>query len=218
MLTIGKDQLPQWLKLYFIMGSNNCRKDPLEVLQEAIEGGITLFQFREKGQDALTGASKFRLAKKMQELCKRNGVPFIVNDDVDLAIALDADGVHVGQDDESAEEVRDRIGNKIIGVSAHNREEAERAIAQGADYLGVGPIFPTQTKDDAKEAQGPEIIRSMRNDGIHLPIVGIGGITAHNAHSVMRAGADGISVISAISLAEDIGASARELKRILMQG
>lgn len=215
--TLQHEQLSQWLKLYFIMGSNNCTKDPLEVLEEAIEGGITLFQFREKGQGALTGASQFRLAKKMQALCKQKGIPFIVNDDIELAMALDADGVHVGQEDESAEEVRRRIRNKILGVSAHNWEEAQRAIAHGADYLGVGPIFNTQTKHDAKEAQGPEIIRAMRQQGIQLPIVGIGGITADNAGTVIQAGADGISIISAISLAEDPAASARELLGIVSQ-
>ncbi|MGD8190431.1 thiamine phosphate synthase [Brevibacillus ginsengisoli] len=217
MPTMQNEKLSEWLRLYFIMGSNNCAKDPLEVLEEAIEGGITLFQFREKGNGALTGASKFRLARKMQVLCKQKGIPFIVNDDVDLAVALEADGVHVGQDDESAEEVRHKMRNKILGVSAHNWEEAQRAVAHGADYLGVGPIFATQTKQDAKAAQGPEIIRSLRQQGIQLPIVGIGGITAENSGSVIEAGADGISVISAISSAEDPIANARELRRIVSQ-
>lgn len=210
--------LRQMLSVYFIMGSNNCQKDPIEVLEEAIQGGITLFQFREKGKGALTGASKFRLAKQMQAVCKQHNIPFIVNDDVELALALDADGVHVGQEDESAEEVRKRIGNKILGVSAHNLEEARQAVRQGADYLGVGPIFSTQTKEDAKAAQGPEVIKELRQNGITIPIVGIGGIHSGNAASVIKAGADGVSVISAISLAPDIIEVTRSLRRAVEEG
>ncbi len=210
--------LRQMLSVYFIMGSNNCQKDPIEVLEEAIQGGITLFQFREKGKGALTGASKFRLAKQMQVVCKQHNIPFIVNDDVELALALDADGVHVGQEDESAEEVRKRIGNKILGVSAHNLEEARQAVRQGADYLGVGPIFATQTKEDAKAAQGPEVIKELRQNGIAIPIVGIGGIHSGNAASVIKAGADGVSVISAISLAPDIIEGTRSLRRAVEEG
>jgi len=106
-----------------------------------------------------------------------------------------------------------KIGDKILGVSAHNLEEAKRAIEQGADYLGVGPIFSTKTKTDAKEAQGVEILRHLRAHGITIPIVGIGGITVDNAKEVIRAGADGVSVISAISLANSPKESAKQLAK-----
>jgi len=193
--------MKQRLKVYFIMGSVNCKKSPFEVLTEAIDGGITLFQFREKGSGALVGEQKYEFAKQLQAICQKRGLPFIVNDDVELALAIDADGVHIGQDDEDARVVREKIGDKILGVSAHNLAEAQAAAAAGADYIGVGPIYPTKSKADAKQAQGPGMIRLLRDNGIDIPIVGIGGITAENASEVMNAGADGVSVISAIASA-----------------
>ncbi len=128
------------------MGSVDCTKDPLAVLDEAIEGGITMFQFREKGKGALTGVEKYRLAEKLFERCLAHNIPFIVNDDVDLALALQADGVHVGQEDEAAERVRDRIGDRYLGVSVHNLNEVKQALSARADYVGLGPIFPTVSK------------------------------------------------------------------------
>lgn len=146
MSRITMDEMSRLLRVYFIMGSNNCTKEPLQVLREALEGGITIFQLREKGEGALTGEKRIDFAKEQQALCKEYGVPFIVNDDVELALELDADGVHVGQDDEGITSVRKKMGDKIIGVSTHTIEEARWAIENGADYLGVGPIFPTSTK------------------------------------------------------------------------
>ncbi|QPA32762.1 thiamine phosphate synthase [Thermaerobacillus caldiproteolyticus] len=202
MTRISTETMKELLRVYFIMGSSNCKKNPLNVLTEAITGGITLFQFREKGKGAFTGEEKYAFAKELQKICRQHGVPFIVNDDVELAIELDADGVHIGQDDEKADVVRKKIGDKILGVSAHNLEEARAAMTAGADYIGVGPIFPTTSKDDAKEAQGASIIRFLRDSGIDIPIVAIGGITHENASEVIAAGADGVSVISAIASAE----------------
>lgn len=202
MARIDKQHMSELLQVYFIMGSNNCRKDPLQVMKEALDGGITIFQYREKGDGALTGEERYAFAKQLQSLCKEYNVPFIVNDDVELALKLDADGVHVGQDDEGIRTVREKMGDKMIGVSAHTIEEARFAIENGADYLGVGPIFPTNTKKDAKAVQGTEGLRFFRESGIEIPIVGIGGITIENAVSVLEAGADGVSVISAISLAD----------------
>ncbi|MCI0766556.1 thiamine phosphate synthase [Bacillus sp. TL12] len=202
MACMDQQQISKLLQVYFIMGSNNCKQEPLQVMKEALDGGVTLFQFREKGEGALTGEERVHFAKQLQALCKEYDVPFIVNDDVELAIELDADGVHVGQDDEGITSVREKMGDKIVGVSAHTIEEARFAIANGADYLGVGPIFPTSTKKDTKAVQGTKGLRHFRDAGITIPIVGIGGITFENAASVIEAGADGISVISAISLAD----------------
>ncbi|MCF6092596.1 thiamine phosphate synthase [Microaerobacter geothermalis] len=193
------EKMKDLLKVYLVMGSVNCINSPEKVLLEAIEGGITLFQYREKGSGALEGIEKYRLGKRLQQICKKAGIPFIVNDDVELALLLDADGVHIGQDDGSVEKVRMKIGSKILGVSAHNLEEAKEAVSYGADYLGVGPMYTTKTKEDAKEVQGPQGIRFLRENGIDIPIVGIGGITADNAKEVIQAGADGIAVISAIT-------------------
>ncbi|HEK9101593.1 thiamine phosphate synthase [Bacillus pfraonensis] len=202
MARIDQQQMSKLLQVYFIMGSNNCKRDPLQVMKEALDGGVTLFQFREKGEDALTGEERVRFAKQLQALCKEYDVPFIVNDDVELAIELEADGVHIGQDDEGITSVREKMGDKIVGVSTHTIEEARFAIANGADYLGVGPIFPTSTKKDTKAVQGTKGLRHFREMGITVPIVGIGGITVENAASVIEAGADGVSIISAISLAD----------------
>lgn len=169
-----------------------------------------MFQFREKGTGALTAQVRFNLGRRLQKICRENGVPFIVNDDIDLAIALDADGIHVGQDDTPALAIRQLLGeDKIVGVSAHSLAEAQQAIADGADYLGIGPIYPTSSKEDAQAVRGTSVIEEIRNSGITIPLVGIGGITVHNAAPVLAAGADGISVISAIAGAEDITLAAR---------
>lgn len=187
------------LSLYFVMGSPNCKHNPRQVLREAIKGGITLFQFREKGIECLDDSDRFELAKDLQVICREFGVPFIVNDDVELAIDLDADGVHIGQEDRSIEDVRKRIGNKILGVSAHSIEEAKISIEKGADYLGVGPMYVTTTKLDVRKVQGPQLIRKMREASITIPIVGIGGITQSTVTEVIDNGADGVAIISAIS-------------------
>jgi thiamine-phosphate pyrophosphorylase len=202
------------LKVYFIMGSPNCSKDPKEVLKEAIEGGITLFQFREKGKGALFGEEKYTLAKELQSMCRDHHIPFIVNDDIELAAAIDADGVHIGQEDEPVKVVRKKIcHDKILGVSVHSPAEAQLAIDEGADYFGIGPIFPTKTKEDAKPSRGTTLIEALRKDGCTTPIVGIGGITVENAGSVVKAGADGVSVITAISHAESPLEAARALRK-----
>jgi thiamine-phosphate pyrophosphorylase len=201
------------LSVYFIMGSTNCRKDPAKVLKEAIAGGITLFQFREKGDGALTGVEKYALAKELQRICKEHNIPFIVNDDIELALEIHADGVHIGQEDESVKAVREKIGALTLGVSVHTIEEAVSAIREGADYFGIGPIFPTTTKVDAKPSQGTRLIETLRKKDITIPIVGIGGITSENVRSVVEAGADGVSVITAISHAESPMEAARALRK-----
>lgn len=212
MKRMNEKALREALKLYFVMGSANCREEPAEVLKKAIAGGITMFQFREKGKGALTGAEKFALAEELHDICKKAGIPFIVDDDIPLALALNADGVHIGQEDEPIERAREKIGDRILGVSVHRAEEAKAAIEKGADYLGVGPIFPTKTKEDAQSAIGTGLIRKLRSEGYTIPMVGIGGIQLENAASVMEAGADGVAVISAISAAENVVRAAKTLK------
>ena len=212
-MILNRDAVREALKVYFIMGSPNCMDQPTHVLREAIEGGITLFQLREKGVGALTGDKKVDLAKELQQICREHHIPFIINDDIELAIALNADGVHIGQEDEPIEEVRKKIGtDKIIGVSVHSYDEAITALEGGADYFGIGPVFPTKTKQDAKPSNGTKLIEELRTRGLSIPIVGIGGITPKNAGSVMRAGADGVSVITAISHAESVTEAAKNLR------
>ncbi len=213
MTTYTKEQIKQLLKIYFIMGSNNSTSDPEFILEEALKGGISVFQFREKGDGALMGEDKIQLAMRMQELCKQYHVPFIVNDDIELALSVNADGVHIGQDDENAIKVRKMLGNKLLGVSAHSIEEIQAALDAGADYIGIGPIYPTSTKKDAKAVQGTSLVKIVRQKNFSIPIVGIGGITVENARPVIQAGADGVAVISEISMAENPYKQTIELRK-----
>ena len=120
---VTPEMMRQHLRMYLVLGSVNCIVEPSRVVQDALAGGTTMVQFREKGQGALVGEPMIRLARRIQAECRQAGVPFIVNDDVELALKLNADGVHIGQDDESAASVRERIGNRILGVSAHSVEK-----------------------------------------------------------------------------------------------
>ncbi|SDD06818.1 thiamine-phosphate pyrophosphorylase [Terribacillus halophilus] len=202
------------LELYFIMGSQNCPdKDPEDILEHALKAGITMFQFREKGERARVGEAKRQLAERLQARCRAHRIPFIVNDDVDLAIAIGADGVHVGQTDEAMQVVKERCPEHfIIGVSAQNAEEAKKAIRDGAHYIGVGPIAATRTKIDAKFPIGLTGLREIRKQVGDFPIVAIGGINQKNAEAVRQAGADGISFISVLTKAVNIRQAVDELK------
>ena len=136
------------------MGSVNCSKNnPAEVLTDAIAGGVTLFQFREKGEGALLGAEKICTCKKIASICQEHQIPFIVNDDIELALSIDADGVHIGQEDESVKELGTDWQQDFRGFRTYHGG-GKAAIAGGADYFGIGPIFPTKTKPDAKASQG----------------------------------------------------------------
>ncbi len=211
---MNSEQLRKALRLYLVMGSPNCGgADPYAVLEAAIAGGITMFQFREKGAGALQGTAKLELGARLRRLCAQHAIPFIVNDDEGLALELEADGIHIGQEDTPAAAVRQRLKNMIVGVSAHDLAEARCALVEGADYLGVGPQYATRTKLDAREVQGPAVIQRIRAGGIRLPLVGIGGIDATNASHVIRAGADGVAVVSAIASAHSPREAAAELLR-----
>lgn len=200
------------LRKYFIMGSPNCGdRDPVEILESAIAGGITAFQFREKGKDSLADPAKVALGKKLREVCRLHNIPFFVNDDVDLITSLKADGIHLGQEDVSVKGIRKLFPDLLIGLSISNKQELASSPLSLVDYIGAGPIFTTITKDDAKKAVGVEWIKILRNEFPNLPIVGIGGINTDNAHSVIEAGADGVSVISAITKARDIKKAVKAL-------
>jgi thiamine-phosphate pyrophosphorylase len=205
------------LKLYFIMGSQDCLvRTPEETLSLAIEGGITCFQYREKGNPSFGEVEKYELGKKLRELCGKHGIPFIVNDDLSLAIALDADGVHVGQDDENARYARESIGpNKILGVSTHTIDEGLQAVLDGADYLGIGPMYPTISKADTVKQQNLAIFTEFREAGIQLPLVAIGGINSTNGEEVMNSGATGLAIISDICRASNITEHTKLLRRLV---
>lgn len=193
------------LAVYFILGSQNVKdKDPLFVLEEALKGGISCFQFREKGYSTKSESEKYDLARQMQKLCHQYRVPFFVNDDLELAINLNADGIHVGQDDIPVNQIREIAPETMkIGLSTTSVEEAIEAARLGVDYIGVGPIFPTMTKSDAKAPISLSGIQKIRNAVSDIPIVAIGGIELTDVVSVRKAGADGVAVISAISLADE---------------
>ncbi len=181
-----------------------------EVVAAAIRGGADAVQLRAK--DDLSVREQAALGRALRALTRAAGVLFLVNDRADLAAALDADGVHVGQDDLPADLARHIVGpDRLVGVSAATVEEALAAREAGADYLGVGPIYGTLTKPDAGEAVGPERITAIKAR-VPLPVVGIGGIGRDTIAAVMAAGADGAAVVSAIVGAADVEAAARDLK------
>jgi len=185
-----------------------------QVAEAAIAGGADVLQLRDK--EASSGLL-YREALQLRKLTRDAQIPFIVNDRLDIALAVDADGVHVGQSDLPASVVRRIMGpGKILGVSVVTVEEAIQAEKDGADYLGVGPVFEARgTKPDTGEPLGVDCIVRIRPH-CRLPIVAIGGITAENAGKVREAGADAAAVISAIVSAEDISRATRRLKRILV--
>lgn len=147
---------------------------------------------------------KLELAIQIKELCKKYNVPFIVNDDIDLAMEIDADGVHVGQDDIGVDEIRKLMPDKIIGLSIRNEEEFQQSKVEYVDYVGVGPVFGTQSKDDAGGAIGYEGLELMRKLLPQMPLVAIGGIQTKHIKDIIKTNMDGVSIISAISYAKNI--------------
>ncbi|WP_411955208.1 thiamine phosphate synthase [Alkalibacillus sp. S2W] len=193
------------LALYLVMGSQNCKHDPVETLEKAIQGGVTFFQFREKGGGSKIGEEKIELGLRLKEVCRQYDVPFIVNDDLELVSELDADGLHVGQKDGDMKKMKESLKSyQMLGVSTHNVNEALEAQKLGVDYIGVGPMFNTSTKDDIEEVNGPIVIKEIRERLPNIPLVGIGGIKHDNASQVIEAGADGVAVISDITQAQSV--------------
>ncbi|PUB95986.1 thiamine phosphate synthase [Helicobacter pylori] len=190
---------------YHIKGGKNDRINALlETLELALQSQITAFQFRQKGDLALQDPVGIkRLALECQKLCKKYGTPFIINDEVRLALELKADGVHVGQEDMAIEEVITLCKKRLfIGLSVNTLEQALKARHLDAvAYLGVGPIFPTPSKKDIKQVVGVELLKKIRDSGVKKPLIAIGGITMHNAPKLREYG--GIAVISAITQAKD---------------
>ena len=195
---------PKTLKVYFIAGSQDIADGNLiSVVEEALKAGITMFQFREKVR-RVKRIRKEALAQSLFELCKQYQVPFIVNDDVDLAIKLNADGIHVGQDDRNVSEFKDKFKDKIIGLSVANKIEYDHSEISEVDYIGTGPIHSTNSKADAGEEGGYQLIEKMRKINQDIPIVAIGGITEVDVQPLIKAGANGVSVISAITKSQNI--------------
>lgn len=184
-------------------------KSHLEVAEAALAGGATVIQFRDK---EMKDSEAVVTCREIYKLTKKKDVSFIVNDRVEIVKAVNADGVHLGQEDMSFSSARKILGKeKIIGISVETVEQALKAVEGGADYLGIGPIYPTATKPDAGKALGIARLKEIR-ESVNIPIVTIGGINENNLEEVLRAGADGVAVISAVVSAPDITEACRKLK------
>ena len=206
-----RDKLAKSLLLYAVTDRHWLTDKTLyDVVRESLEGGVTFLQLREKNLD---DEQFLQEAVRLQEMAREYGVPFVVNDNVDIAVKMDADGVHVGQSDMEAGDVRALIGpDKILGVSAQTVEQAILAEKRGADYLGVGAVFPTGSKDDAEEVSY-ETLKAIC-EAVSIPVVAIGGITINNTHELAGSGICGIAVISAIYGQKDIYEATASLKKV----
>lgn len=198
------------LSLYLVLGASDTGSRPFEeVVLAAVSGGITLVQLREKHAPTRTQLDH---ARRLKALLQPRGVPLIVNDRIDVALAAGADGVHLGQEDMPPKEARQLMGNELlIGLSVGNSEEAATADPGLIDYIGIGPAFVSGTKRDAGDAIGPNGVASLRRQ-VALPSVAIGGIDAGNAGELRRSGIEGVAVVSAICAAEDPKRAAQEIR------
>ena len=199
------------LLLYAVTDRGWLRGETLyEQVEKTLKGGVTFVQLREKQLD---DASFLKEAVELRELCRRYHVPFVINDNVEIALLMDADGVHVGQSDMEAGDVRAKLGpDKIIGVSAQTVQQAVLAEQRGADYLGVGAVFPTGSKDDADDVSF-ETLRAIC-EAVSIPVIAIGGISTHNIMELSGTGICGVAVISALFAQPDIEAAARQLRAL----
>jgi thiamine-phosphate diphosphorylase len=194
--------------LYVLTDPNLSRgRSHEEVVREAIAGGAEVIQLRDKSAST---RDLIWIGEVLREITRQLGAVFIVNDRVDVALAVDADGVHLGSDDMPIEHARRLMGDRIIGASVDDVQEAIRAVNEGADYVALGPIFPTSTKPDAGSVRGVGMIRRIK-EAVNVPLVAIGGINLDNVSQVVEAGADSVAVISAVVAATDIRHAARAL-------
>ncbi|EYE88729.1 thiamine-phosphate pyrophosphorylase [Fervidicella metallireducens AeB] len=188
-----------------VIGNRNI----ISCVEEALIGGVTIVQIREKNTST---KNFYNIAIKIKEVTDKYKVPLIINDRLDIALAINADGLHVGQSDMPTEVVRQLLGpDKILGVSAATMEEALKAQRDGADYIGVGAVFPTSNKNDARIVS-LDLLRNIKKE-VKIPVVAIGGINQRNIVKAMETGVDGVAVISAILSKENIADAARNLKK-----
>lgn len=199
--------------LYLVTDRSLSRgRTTLDVVRQAVAGGVTCVQLREKHCSTREFIDQ---ARALQPLLKDKRIPLIINDRLDVALAVGADGIHLGQQDMALADARKIVGRTmVIGISAESLADAIRAEQQGADYIGVSPVFATPTKTDTAEALGLEGIQKIRR-AVAIPIVGIGGVNQRSAAAVLGAGADGVAVVSAIVSADDPKQAAADLKKII---
>ncbi len=184
----------------------------IEVVREMARGGIKIIQYREKGGKSLR--QKYDECREIRKITADEGILFIVNDFIDIALAVGADGVHIGQDDLPVKEVRALIGNKIIGLSTHSPEQAQKALLEGADYIGVGPIFKTYTKKHGSKPVGLSYLDFVV-ENIPLPFVAIGGIKERNILEVVKRGAKTIALVTEITGSADIPGKLKKLAQLM---
>jgi len=191
---------------------HSCGRNNIDVVRQMIDAGIKIIQYREKEKKALY---KYQECKAIRKLTQEAGVFFIVNDDIDIAILVKADGVHIGQEDLPIEEVRSLVGDEmVIGLSTHSHQQAQDAVRRGADYIGVGPLFQTNTKKDVCAPVGLEYLEYVVHH-IDIPFVAIGGIKEHNVADVVKKGATCVAMVTEIVGAHNIGEKIRNIKQII---
>ncbi len=194
--------------LYVIIDLKVARGDVSKITEDVIKGGANLIQLRAK---EVSTSEFLRAGTEIERICRKSGTPFIINDRVDVALALDSDGVHLGQDDMPVSIARKLIGRKkLIGLSVHSLEEAKSSYLEKPDYIGVGPVFFTRTKTSAGSPVGTELIRDIKKE-VNIPLVAIGGINTENVDEVINAGADAVAVCSAILCADNISSATEKL-------
>ena len=208
---------PDMLRCYLVGGSQDTNHDPQQLLDDvdqALQAGITMFQYREKGSSRLSAQEKLSLGQQLMHLCRQHDVPFIIDDDVALAQQLGADGVHVGQDDEKIQQVIAQVGSQMmVGYSCSTQAEVQRDNHLGVDYVGSGPVYPTMSKADADPVIGVDGLTKLVETSWH-PIVAIGGIAEDNLQHVASSHCSGVATISMILQSDDIGATVRHVLNV----
>ena len=195
------------LSLYLVTDNSEDVEKFLKTIEESVKGGATIVQIREKTADTL---DFYNLALEVKKITTEYNVSLIINDRVDIALAIDADGVHVGQSDMPCDIARKLIGeDKILGVSAATIDDAKKAEKDGADYIGTGAVFPTKTKSDAPSVNKEELSKIV--ESVNIPVVAIGGITLKNAHELKNTGIAGLAVVSAIMSSKNPKKSSEKL-------
>ena len=207
---MSEENLARRLTVYLVTDQRPQVPSLLQVIEEALKGGATAVQLRRKQDE---GKQLMEIGQAIRALTRHYQALYFVDDRVDIALLTEADGVHLGQSDIGCSDARKLMGSKLIGISVRNLKEARRAWDEGADYLGVGSIYPTHSKDDAK-LTGLAALAMIHRQIPTLPLVGIGGIQTANAAKVLKAGAQGVAVISAIMEAADPSRVARSLKEL----
>jgi thiamine-phosphate pyrophosphorylase len=208
-----KYPLLKGIDFYLVTDSGLSKKGTLSDVSEAVEAGCKIVQYREKNKSTKEMISE---AAEIKRICSDRAI-FLVNDRIDVALAVDSDGVHIGQEDMPIEIARKLLGeDKIIGLTVHNIDEARKAEKKGADYVGLSPIFDTATKKDAGNGIGPDRIRDVKN-AIRIPVVVIGGINKENSESVIRNGADSLVAISAVLCSDNVKRETKSLIDIIQR-